>query len=122
MTLDLTNYPNNGDNIPDDWTWWECSSCGDYAYIAPDGDIPNCSCSEYKTIKPEATDKKYKVINITKREYETLIRQCLSDISVKAAEARDHNISYQMDAITDIIEIIKRAQELSIRAKEAPRD
>jgi hypothetical protein len=49
MTLDLTNYPTDGiveGDIPDDWKWWECSSCGDYAYIAPDEDIPNCSCSE----------------------------------------------------------------------------
>jgi hypothetical protein len=122
MTLDLTNYPTNGDDIPDDWKWWECSSCGDYAYIAPDCDIPNCSCSEFKTIEPEITDKKDKVIAITKREYEILIKQCFSDISVKAAEAREHGISYQLDSLIDIVAIIKRAQELGIRAKEASRD
>jgi hypothetical protein len=63
---------------------------------------------------------KAKVIDITKREYEILIRQCLSNISVKAAEARDHGMSYQLDALTDIVAIIKRAQELGISAKEAP--
>jgi hypothetical protein len=117
MSLDLTKYPSNGDDIPDTWIWWECSFCGDYAYIDPDWDKPKCSCNE--TCKTETTvEKDTKVIMLTIREYETLIKQCCSDIAVKAAEAREHGIDYQERKLLEIIEITKRAQELITISKE----
>jgi len=26
-------------------TWWECPECGDYAWLAPGQEPPECSCS-----------------------------------------------------------------------------
>jgi hypothetical protein len=148
MSLDLTNYPSNENNIPDDWKWWECSSCGDYAWVAPEpppGDglgrwvgivllagigsfafvswWKNQQAADHSSEAVGPTvEKDTKVIMLTIREYETLIKQCFSDIAVKAAESRDqrhdHGIDYQECKLLEIIEIAKRAQELITISKE----
>lgn len=54
MLLDLTNYPTDTTHpddppgytcVPEDWIWWECTDCGDYAWLAPGADEPECSCN-----------------------------------------------------------------------------
>lgn len=45
MALDLTLPQHLNQEPPDSATWWECATCGDYAWLWTDESAPECSCN-----------------------------------------------------------------------------
>ena len=41
----MTNTKTTSAAHTDGATWWECPACGDYAWLAPGQEPPECSCS-----------------------------------------------------------------------------
>jgi hypothetical protein len=44
--LDLTALVHLNETPPNGATWWECDKCGDYAWLWPGEEAPECSCCE----------------------------------------------------------------------------
>lgn len=44
--LDLTLPKHLNAEPPPEARWWECGECGDYAWLWPGEEPPECSCEE----------------------------------------------------------------------------
>ena len=46
MGNDLTKLEHLNEDVPVSAAWWECPTCGDYAWLWPGETPPACQCDE----------------------------------------------------------------------------